>query len=262
MQQDSTLPEGWQQSFLDAADLDKSFGALRRCDHFYAEVMRGRIRSLQLRVDEAERYFQRACASSEEAEETIPNLLRQFMLHTYRFYNILLRGPIEPDDTLPGPLLPEIGDAVLREYPELREVVKFRLRAEGLLRLHLADYDVAAELFEDLIESEADGPPDALVAYYLGLAAAHYNRGFDDLAERQLENAALGIQSGGRTLNRALAAGVLHGLYTYMEEPGEAAGWEQFLQRLECPQATRDVFLERGRLIVERSMLQSRLVLL
>jgi tetratricopeptide (TPR) repeat protein len=263
---DEPLPQGWWEDFSSNADLEKSFEGLKGWRHFHALTMRGRIRSLQLRMDEAWKWFDKAYERSEEAPETIPNLVRQFLLNIYCFEHALLEAPLktEPDMKLPEIWVPELPEMILREYPEVKLVIGLRRQSEAILRLHLGEYETAISLFEKLIEdnsSPAANPLD-LASHYLGLAAAQHNMGLDDLMRFNLENAALAIQSGGETLNRARQAAVLHAFYTYLEDREEAAGWKAFVERLPCPQETRELFVKRANVILERCTQQESLLLI
>jgi hypothetical protein len=96
---ESVLPTGWAEEFFEKADFERSFAGLEGCSHFQADVMRGRIRSLQLRLDEARGYFERALAGALSAPRTIPNTIRRLVLHAYWFEDALLQGPVteKPD---------------------------------------------------------------------------------------------------------------------------------------------------------------------
>ena len=90
---DNPLPDGWLHEYMHRADLEKSFQDLDGCRHFHGHTMRGRIRNLQLRIDDAWTQFNRAEAMSLVAEESISNLRRAFVLQVYRFLNALLESP-------------------------------------------------------------------------------------------------------------------------------------------------------------------------
>jgi hypothetical protein len=168
----------------------------------------------------------------------------------------------ERDAKVPEFWIPELPEIVLEEYPEVKLVINLRRTSEGLLRLHLGNYEVAAKVFQGLIEKNPQGAPEALAANYLGLAACQHNQGLDELAHWNLENAAFAIQTGGETINRARNAAVLHAFYSYLNDEEEANGWRAFLDRLPCPDPTRAAFLRRADIILERCMQHSNLVLI
>lgn len=262
MDEEQVLPEGWQDEFLDKADLDHSFQRLEGYGHFYAMAMRGLIRSLQLRLPEGRRYFDKAGRLAERAPETVANLIRRSQLHIFRFNALLLEGPVREDPSVLERQLPDVPADLERQYPGLKVVMHLRRATEAVFRLHLGQYGLSASIYERLIQDDSDAPRDAQFTYFLGLAAAKRNLGLEEEASRNLENGALAVQTGGRTLNRARAAGTLFGYHSYLGNHGESAGWGGFLDRMDCPETTKDVFLKRGKLIIERSLQQSRLVLL
>ena len=98
--------------------------------------------------------------------------------------------------------------------------------------------------------------------YYLGLGASQHNLGLQELADRSIVDAELCVQAGGSTINRLRLAGILYGFHRYLGNQGEALGWEEFLKRLPCPKVTQEVFLERGRILLDRCTQQASLVLL
>ena len=262
MQEKNVLPEGWYDEFFERADLEGSFDLLHGNDHFYAEAMRGRIRSLQVRLKDAWTHFDKATALAAGAPVTIPNLVRQFLLNLYLFDNALLQEPLDREAKIPVAKIPELPPKVSTEFPEVAHVIELRLSAEGYLRLHVGEYEIARKVFKKLVSSYARGPDATLSVYYCGLAAAERNLGLEDLAERTLENAALAVQAGGSTLNRVRASSVLYAFRTWLDELEEAEGWRQFLLRLECPEDTKEAFLRRSNILIERCSQEECLLLL
>lgn len=256
------LPVGWYDEYFEKADLDASYGALEGIDHFYAEAMRGHIRSQQLRLEEAAVHFEHAQEDSRDVSEDIPTLVRVFMLGTFIFDNALLRGPACDVESIPDVWIPYVPDRVLREYPEVRLVIFLRRTTEGLFRLYMGQCDKSAEIFEDLIADDGDAPEDVLATYYMGLAASYHNLGRQEDAARFLSSAALTVQVGGRLLNRVHMAGWLYAYTKYTGSLEESDSWKVFIERLGCPQATVDAFLRRGEIMVERCCRESRLVLI
>lgn len=261
-QQEEPLPEGWLVEFFTRADLEDSFTKLEACGHFYAEALRGRIRSVQLRTREATRHFDRATQLAREVEHTIPNLIRGFLLSLYKLENSLLEEPFDEDEELPELTLPEVPEQMVEDYPEVKLLFDLRLSAEALVRLHVGDWGLSSSIYRALITRNGKGPEDVLVMYYLGLAASEHNLGLTDSAQRSFENAGLCLSLGGRLLNRVRGAGCLYAFYRYLGLKKEASEWKAFIDRLDCPQETKRVFLKRGTRQVERCTQQARLVLL
>jgi tetratricopeptide (TPR) repeat protein len=260
---ENPLPPGWFDEFLDKADFDRSFAQLDGYNHFYAEASKGNIRSQQLRFDEAWQHFDRAQELVDSAEENIPNLIREFLLHIWCFENAIVEAPlIETNIDPPALWIPELPQQVMDDYPEVKLVLNMRRNAEALLRLHLGHWDESSELYRELIEDNQKERGDQLAFYYFGLAACQHNLGMPDDARRNLENSGFAILSGGRTANRAKAAAILYALYSHLGEEEIATSWVQFLESLPCPKATKDVFLERGRILLDRCAQRSNLLVL
>ena len=178
----SPLPAGWFGELQDKADLQHSYDALGRRKHFYVEAFRGNLKTNQLQFGTAWEHFDRARELSLEAEEDIPNLVRQFLLNIWCFECALLEAPLaESRGKVPPLWLPELPEEIL---------------------------------------------------------------------------------TGSRTLNRAITAGLLHGLYSYMEDHEQARDWAAFIQSLDCPQATKDLSLRRGSVAMERCAARSELLVL
>ena len=260
---DNPLPAGWLDDFMDRGDFDRSFSALGSNSHFYAEALRGHIRSQQLRFEEAWQHFDRAQELVDEAEENIPNLIREFLLHIWCFENAIVEAPlIETNINPPALWIPELPPQVMEDYPEVRLVLNMRRNAEALLRLHLGHWDDSSELYQELIQDNQRERGDQLAFYYFGLAACQYNMGMEEEARRNLENSGFSILTGGRTFNRAKAAAILFALYSHLEDEEEATSWTQFLQSLPCPDATKEVFLERGKILLDRCAQRESLLVL
>lgn len=259
---EAVLPRGWQERFFDRADLEGSFRALEGLDHFHVHTMRGRIRSLQLRTEDAWDHFDRSLDLAADAPVTIANLVREFLLNLYLFDNAILEGPVDRSAKIPEAKIPELPEQVMEEYPEVAYVISLRQSAEGYLRLHLGEFATARRVFGDLIEAYRASPDATLGFYYCGLAAAEHNMGHRDRAERTLENAGLAILSGGRTLNQARLAGILEAFYSWLGADEEAMSWKAFLDRLPCPDATKEAFSRRGKLLLERCAEQKCLLLI
>jgi hypothetical protein len=256
---ESPLPPGWLSAFITRADLAASYQGLEGSPHFHAETMRGRIRALQLRVDQAARHFERAEALFHEAPRTTPNLLRRFILSIYEFDCILLSGPLDPALASLETFIPEVPRRVQEEHPEVAFVLEYRRSVEGLFRLHVGDSLNAKEIYEELLrEKLAD--QEHMAHYHIGLAAAQHNLGQHSACLESLECAGLCLQAGTKLLPQAQVTGILTGAYKFLGLEEQARSWKLFLVRLPCPQATQDAVLQRGELSISRSVAVSRLV--
>jgi tetratricopeptide (TPR) repeat protein len=257
------LPQGWQEELATKADLQSSLVALEGRSHFYVEALKGHLKSLQLKFEEAWKHFDKAQEMVDDAEESIPNLIREFLLHIWCFENAIVEAPlIETNIDPPALWIPELPQQVMEDYPEVRLVLNMRRQAEAMLRLHLGHWDEAVELYRELIEDNHKEPRSSLGFYYLGLASCQYNMGLEDEALRNLENAGLACLSDGKTLERAKLAGILYALYSHIQDGEEAQSWQAYLRGLPCPDATKEVFFERGRILLDRCAQRSSLLVL
>lgn len=275
----TVLPQGWAKRFTEIADLDKSFQELRGHTHFFAETMRGRIRSLQLRFREAWRHFDRASELIDEFEEDKDNLVRQFLLEIYRFDNALTETPVDPDTDVPLFDLPSIDTPwttnsesaaahidlprILSKHQDVKRALDQRRQCEALLRLHLGQCKEAEMILQNLIGDNPGARPAQLAAYYLGLAACQETLGRREEAERNIQNASLAASVIGEALSAATAVSQLIGIHRFLEQPTAAEEWEEFLDlHVKCPQVTKEIFLRRAELISGRCREHSRPVVL
>ncbi len=263
--QDSPLPAGWLEDIFEKVDLERSFLKLRGLKHFWVEAWKGHIRAEQLRFESAWKYFDRAYEAAQDVEESIPNLVRQFILNIWCFQNALSEAPLA--DTIkdvPEAWIPELPEEILDEYPEVRRVIHLRRSSEASLRLHLGQYSDAAELYGDLVEEHGcDKDSEGSVAFhYLGLAACEYNLDFKDEALKNLENAGLVLTMSGRNWNKIKACSDLFAFYKFIGMDEEANSWDLFMERLPCPQGTRDLYKRRSKLVLDRCLENSTLLLL
>jgi hypothetical protein len=264
----SILPAGWLDRFFGNADLEASYAELEGGAHFHCETMRGRIRSLQLRIDDGWDHFDAALEMVDDADEDIPNLVRQFVLEVYRFDHALVEAPLDPSMEVPPLEIPLVSPGIVRGYPEIRYVLTLRKRTEALLRLHTGDVATAIQLYDELLRaSRRRRAPDklrphVLVYYYLGLAACYHAQDDEGAVRIQLDNASLAAATIELTLNRADAAARLAAFYDFLEDRSSAREWKEFLLGLDCPDATKQTFLRRAARLQERCSQLGRLVLL
>jgi len=258
---DSPLPQGWAEDLFDNADLERSFMRLRGIKHFWVEAWKGHIRAEQLRFESAWKYFDRAYEMAKGVEETIPNLVRQFILNIWCFENALAEAPLaDTIKDIPEAWIPDLPEEILNEYPEVRKVINMRRYSEAKLRLHMGQYTDAAEIFGELINDQQADDEGRSVYSYLGLAACEFNLDFRDDALKNLENAGLMLSYGGRTWNKAKCAAVLQAYYKFLKMEPEASEWDAFIERLPCPQATKTLYKKQSQLNLERCTQNSTLL--
>jgi hypothetical protein len=241
------------------ADLERSFRELEGCNHFHAHSMRGRIRTLQLRLEEAWEHFDFAEVLSRRSAETIPNLRRTFLLQVYRFDNALLESPESEELEIDEPALPRFPEELLEEFPDLRAVLRMRTRVQGSYLLHAGRWPEALEIFARVIEDRSSRHGD-LAQSYLSMACCHYNLGNDREVDRFLDSAELAVHACDALLAKAHLCGLLYAVHRVREDGQKADEWREFLFSLSCPQATKDNFLAWGDRFVELCNEHNRLV--
>ncbi len=264
MRRHGPLPADWTVDYLEHVDFDRSFAALSGCDHFHAATMRGRIRSLQLEIDAAKNHFKEAVAlASQTEDESLTDLKYRFLLNVFRFDHLLLEQPVSQGTALPDSLKsPRVPRVLRAQHPDLRFALNLRDHAHAVLLLHVGDFEEAADMWRALLRDNPDVPADKHIFYHVGLAAALFNHGDRDNALRSAENAGLAVASARRTFHRVHGASLLLALYTFLGEPDEAADWQAFLEHLQCPQLTKDLFLRRADVMLIRSEEASSLLLI
>ena len=267
------LPKGWVERLMARADLEHSYQELDGCEHFHAETMRGRIRTLQLRFEDARNHFDRSQELKDDYEETKDNLRRQFLLWIYRFDNALLEQPVDPDVEVDNLVFPPVDrpiviagkvidlPSLLRLHKDVKAAVDQKKHCEALLYLHLGHSQEAREIILSLIRGNPDGQPAQLAGYYTDLAACLYNLDREDEADEQLQNAELATGLIADALPAGMVTAGLIGTYTFLGRKRAAKEWRAYLRTyVKCPRATRDVLLKRARLLVDRCLEHSRLV--
>jgi hypothetical protein len=256
-------PEGWEEAFYGQADLERSFGELAGSGHFFAEALRGRIRSLELRTEAADLHFAWALARAARAPTTISNLRRTFQTEVFLFENALLKEPLNEDFPLESIFTyPEPPAEILTDYAELREVRSQRRRADGILCLHFGAPQLALPIFTELVQNDPQPFSSAKALNLLGLAAAQHQSGIRRAPRRALEHAGWIIQGATETLNALRVAAHLNAFYRYLGLETLAREWLGFFAHLDCPPETQKLFTAWAERIFTRALWVGSLVVL
>lgn len=257
---DRAAPRDWLDIVNQECDLEKGFRALESRDHFYTDTLRGRIRSLQLRPQEAERYFERACSRVSDFPYTSRNRLRAFYTKLYRFENLLISASEPPPR---GALSPEgmLSDLLNGELPELDFSRDILMYDRGILLLQAGEAKKAARVFTSLLESRPCCFSDEQAAFYLGAASAHHELGNLDEARLHVENAGLCIPVLQSKINMGLCASSICALLEFWDQADQAQEWETFLKRLNFPENFSLVLCQRKQRIIARSRELNRVFL-
>ena len=239
------LPAGFREAYFQSADLERAFGALRGDRSFIAEAVRGRIRSLQLRFDEAWDHFSRAVELSSKGERGIGSLRRKYLLEALCLDTVLVEAPLDSESEFPLSASPE-ALRLLGDHPAIDWILRTRRVCDARVLLHLGERVRAARIYEQLIAEHPDTPSADLALYYLDLADCQQGLGLCAEAERNLENAGLATAAVDDKLNAAHLAARLHVLHECLGDLEGAADWKAFLLQLDCPTETKQLLLKRA----------------
>jgi len=146
--------------------------------------------------------------------------------------------------------------------PDSELAVQLRTYEQGLFCLHRKEYTGARELFRRLIDQSSGQLLDQQVGFYLGLAAAHKELGEAPRRSGRSRTPASPpwrsrIPSPGGSSPSTLCA-----LFRIWKREEESRDWREFLHRFDVPKKTLDLFLERSRRMVEKSVELRRVFLL
>lgn len=249
-------------------EFNKAFSLLERIRHPDAEALKGRIRSLELKFDEAEEHFdkaeekyKKAEEKYEEAEESIPNLIGECKLQICRFDNELLTGPLETGYKISYPDMPPLPEEIMDEYPEVKDVITLRYITEAKLRLHLGEDGKAKILFGKVINELGRKAPDYLS---LGLIAAEFNKNKEP---RELEyNLEILVDSLSHQIEKNLVRFLqnvanIYAFYLFENKHQEAKEGLDIINAVDCPKKTKDIFIKHAELYARRCEEAGRLLI-
>jgi hypothetical protein len=247
------LPDGWKERLYGLADLEASFWELDGIEGFAAEAQRGRIRSLQVRIEEADDHFSRAEVLLAHSEASMANLVEALRRRLYERDHSVLKGEV-PKTLAVTPHLRGADDALVK-------ILRLHRAADAAECLLIGGPRRARRIYRRLLrERHPPAIEENRAAWHMGLAACHHNLGSRRRALRHLETAGLFVAAIPRTLGRVACAGTLVAIYRAINREAEAAEWIHFVERVECPEETKACVQLRGRILAERSRLLGRLV--
>jgi len=239
----------WNQE----CDLDLAFEMLQGWNHFHTDTMRGRVRSLQLRSQEAWPFFEKALSRIHEFDESLQNKIRAFYLHIYCFENALVEESSGHGDPQ---LTSRYLDRVVRhrlEEQEFRIANELKEFLQVLFLINQERYREAKTIADHLLESSRNRLGDEKVGFFFAASVAYKGLGDERASTEQIENALLGIPTLAQRFNMGLYAGTAMALLRFWGMADRAQEWEQFLVHLRIPERTADIFRERARRMFERS---------
>jgi hypothetical protein len=257
---DQAAPSDWIALVNERADLDVAFVALDGWDHFHTDTIRGRIRSLQLRPDEAWKYFRTAEERADTFPRSLRNVLRRFYLRVYCFENAIIEES-GPGGSRSGQTEELLRKILASDTPDSDVAALIRTFCQALYLVHQQNYVSAKKHLLKLLDQSRNRNGDEKAGFYLTLAATHRALGEDPEADRQMENACLAIPTLSNTFNMGIYAASVSAILRLWDREEEACEWDQFVVRLRIPETTARVFRERSRRILERSQELKRVFL-
>jgi hypothetical protein len=235
---------GFQEALHDRADLEAAWGTLEGRTDPFADALRGQLRTLELRFVEAEILFARAQRPIESDGSPLSpqDLLRRLLSSVYESELILWRSPPDGQDGPAFRRLTPLPESIAARYPELRLAREAALAVQARFLLHFGREAEAGRLFGRLIDGASREERPRLGEYYLGLAACQRGLGEAVPCRRSLENAELAVLSTDDRLAAGRSAATLAVYYRTLNDRAQSDSWFAFVERLECPAASRAIF--------------------
>jgi hypothetical protein len=244
------IPEGWGTRLHESGDLDASFAEVRDLDGYTGESLRARVRSLQMRLPEAERGFRRCVELALTGRPGSPEQVA--LTAAYERENDMLIGRAPRRRTPPR----------LEETSRTVEAIMSLHRSLDALEALVAGCPMDGRwLFEELLEGAPEAGPERKALWNAGLAVAAVQLAEEPEALRRLEVAGLhACDPGCRALGRVQIAARLAHVHEYLGGHAAAEDWLSFLAAVHCPEATKQAMRRRAQLLGRRSLALGRCV--
>ena len=241
------MPEDWLDRVRREIDFDAAYDALEGYEHFHTSALRGKLRLYQRRFDEARQHlFQAEELYRSGASPRLQDRVRYFYLKSYHYEcalcdEVQCNGPKAETDIAFRQLIETVA-------PDLLIVLQVRSFAIGQCALHRQRYEDALETFSALLEEGGDRVDHTMAFFYAGHAAAAWELGQKDIAERSYENAALATGLAETPYSVCLYAMWLYLLSAYWGRESEAERWRDLLLAQPGSTKSKNQLLERAEL--------------
>jgi hypothetical protein len=243
-------PLGWGRRLHEQADLEASFEEIKEFEGFTGESLRARVRSLQLRMPEAERCFRRTVELA-AGPDVDPELAA--LNAAYHREHDLLSG--RPPQRRSFPML-RIADE------KAKALLSLHRSLDALEALHSGRPEDAESIYRWLMGDTSNVGPERLALWNVGLGVAAAQQDDGREARRRLEVAGLhACDPGCRALGRVQIAARLAHVWEYLHDLAAADDWLAFLSAVRCPEATKGAMRRRANLLNRRSLRLGRCVL-
>ena len=260
-QAEYATPSDWHENFHKRVDFEAAFRTLDGHEHFHAETLRGKIRSLQLRTKEASKHFLTAMLLSKAAKKNAQTLVRILYLHSYMVQNALLHEALHSPKEIAVETELTMEKFLDLEDPDLLHADQVRILVIGFYQLFRGNFHSALEAFECLIEESKNRVEDRQVDFFIGATAAHLALGHGDQAERHYQNASLALNTVSKLFLIALAYSRLIILTRVWDRADEADKWLTALTALPIPEASKIHFLRFSKALADFSSSNRRIAI-
>lgn len=228
--------ESWESRLSRTADLEYAYRTVPGSCGFVQDVCRGRVRSLQCRLDDARGYFE-AAATRPVVGDT-HDVLWALKLLAYDRENEILRNQNPP--TLERmPVLNRMRDVLYRLVEAIDSTSALAASCRG-------EHYAARIAIQRLLDNHTDATPGQRAMWCVAIAACEASLGLTASAVVRLETAALYTHYDGSRLNQARQCALIALGYEWLGLHDEAASWDVTLEGLNCPHATKTAMRRRA----------------
>lgn len=246
------LPKDWAATLNETADVERALRQLIGTVHWYAESLKGCLKSRQNKPHEAERHFQAADEKSMRPEKLEESVLHAMHLAHWQEHRIA-NGTVDK---------PMGADIIANPQPGKWGVVQRYWGAlNATLKLFRGDYTDALYDYDRLAAWPDSGKPRYDAKSRIAGGVCCHNLGDNAGAEERLELAGITLRLSGSRWAQTNNAASLHFTYREIGHDRHASDWLSYLQALPVPRRTVDDALARHERLGKMSRQLSRLVI-
>jgi tetratricopeptide (TPR) repeat protein len=249
MKLDNQFLKAWEGELERTLDFDRAFQSLAGVEHYHADTLRSMVRRFQVRFQDSLRHSDWALEKF-PTEPTSDDLTRYVRILAGRFESCLsmeMQSPTErnrcrTDESIDRLLESDLADGQIGR--------RLRQRAQGLFCLARGRFGDALEAFQELIQENRNEVRYCSLAY-VGAAAAAFELGSYKESRRHYENAELCMAFQPSRWVFSVFVSWLAGVCEHWGWDGEAKRWQETLNAIDCPAATRECLRRRSELLAK-----------